>query len=125
MAKKKSPPPVPDTHRILKRLLGCKWSFSIFPLLRAGINRPGAIERSIDGMTAKVLGECLRKNVSLGLLEKKTFPEIPPRVEYHFTAFGRRFLKMFAVVESFQAEIEAQAQRSPAKKRRRPARRRI
>lgn len=97
---------VPLSHRILKRILGCKWSMSIYPLLRSGVNRPGAIERGIEGMTAKVLSECLKKNVELGILEKTTFPEIPPRVEYRFTELGQRFLKVFAVIESFQKEIE-------------------
>ena len=105
-------------------MLGCKWSFSVFPLLREGVNRPGMMERRIEGISAKVLGECLQKNVSLGILEKKVFPEIPPRVEYHFTDFGRRFLEVFSVVESFQADIDASRAKTKATKSDRPQKRR-
>ena len=107
---------LPESHRVLKRLLGCKWTYSVFPLLRDGINRPGVLEKSIEGMTAKVLGDCLRKNVSMGILEKKIYPEIPPRVEYHFTDFGKRFLDIFAILENFQEDICATMNRPVVKK---------
>jgi DNA-binding HxlR family transcriptional regulator len=95
-----------STRKVLSRILGCKWSFAIYPQLRAGVRRPGALEKAVPGISAKVLNECLRKNVELGLLEKIVHPEIPPRVEYHFTEYGMRFLEFFSVVERFQREID-------------------
>jgi DNA-binding HxlR family transcriptional regulator len=60
-------------------------------LVRRGICRPGAMEHAIDGLTAKVLNERLRKLQRFGILDKKSYPEVPPRVEYSLTAFGRKF----------------------------------
>ena len=50
------------------------------------------LERSAEGLTAKVLSERLVKLDRFGILEKKKFPEIPRRAEYHLTPLGRRRL---------------------------------
>ena len=72
-------------------VVGCKWSLLVLDLVRRGVNRPGAMERSVEGLTAKVLNERLRKLVRYGILEREVFAEVPPRVEYRLTAFGDRF----------------------------------
>jgi DNA-binding HxlR family transcriptional regulator len=91
---------------MLETILGCKWSLTVYSLIGNGVNRPGAIERTVEGLTAKVLNDCLRRNVELGILERMSFPEIPPRVEYQFTPLGRRFQKVLAAVAALQAELE-------------------
>ena len=91
---------------ILETILGCKWSLTVYSLIGDGVNRPGAMERAVEGLSAKVLNACLRRNVELGILEKLSFPEIPPRVEYQFTPLGRRFQKVLVAVNAFQAELE-------------------
>ena len=45
------------------------------------------------GLSAKVLNDCLRRLVEFRVLEKRSYPEIPPRVEHGLTAFGRKFRK--------------------------------
>jgi DNA-binding HxlR family transcriptional regulator len=64
------------------------------------------MEHAIDGLSAKVLNERLRKLTRLGILDKQSFPEIPPRVEYRLTAFGERFAKIVDQVEALEKEIE-------------------
>ena len=91
---------------VLETILGCKWSLTVYALIEAGVNRPGAMERSVAGLSAKVLGACLRRNLELGILERQSFPEIPPRVEYRFTPLGRRFERVLAAVAALQAELE-------------------
>jgi DNA-binding HxlR family transcriptional regulator len=56
----------------------CKWSLAVYQLLANVINRPGEIVRSVEGLTTKVLNECLRKNVAFGILERIAFHEVPP-----------------------------------------------
>lgn len=92
---------------VLETIMGCKWSLTVYQLMQNGINRPGAMERSVEGLSAKVLNDCLRRNLELGILEKISFPEIPPRVEYEFTERGRHLQKVLAAVAEFQAEIDA------------------
>jgi HxlR-like helix-turn-helix len=55
----------PDTVAgMVESIIGCKWSLSVLHLVNQGINRPGAMERAIDGLTTKVLNERLRKLVN-------------------------------------------------------------
>ena len=51
--------------------------------IRGGVTRPGQLVRTAEGLTTKVLNERLSKLVRYGVLEKISYPEIPPRVEYH------------------------------------------
>src|SRR5262245_8459661 len=62
-------------------VFACKWSARILNLIRKGVNRPGAITRALDGLTTKVLNECLRRLIDFRLVERTSYPEIPPRVE--------------------------------------------
>ena len=88
-------------------IYGCKWSLTVYRLLANGINRPGEMVRSVDGLTTKVLNDCLRKNLDFGIINRVAYPEIPPRVEYEITAFGTRFIRILDQIESLQREIEA------------------
>jgi len=90
--------------KMLETIYGCKWSFTIYALLKNGINRPGKMVKSVEGLTTKVLNQCLRKNIEFGILTKKTFNEIPPKVEYMVTPFGEKFLKILEEVESLNAD---------------------
>lgn len=92
--------------RMVEDVIGCKWSLSVLKLIRQGVQRPGAIERSIEGLTTKVLNERLRKLVSYGILQRQAFPEIPPRVEYRLTAFGEKFVSVLDAIEELDKLVE-------------------
>jgi DNA-binding HxlR family transcriptional regulator len=80
-----------------------------------GINRPGALERHIQGISTKVLTDRLRNFTRAGVFERVQFPEIPPRVEYHLTAFGKKFLRLLKEVEKLQAELEKEREHNREK----------
>jgi len=94
--------------RMVESIIGCKWSLSVMQLIRGGINRPGEMRRRVDGLTTKVLNERLSKLYKFGIINKKVFPETPPRVEYDFTEFGLKFLEIVDVVEKVQNEISTE-----------------
>ncbi len=96
-----SPASVP---RMVEDIVGCKWSLTVLDLVRRGVNRPGAMEHAVEGLTAKVLNERLRKLVRFGILEKTSYPEIPPRVEYRLTDFGRRFSGILDQIAALEQE---------------------
>ncbi len=93
---------------MIETVVGCKWSLTVLDLVKGGIHRPGAMERAVEGLTAKVLNDCLRLLMSYGVLEKKSFPEIPPRVEYRLTSFGRKFRRIFVVLDGLESDLSAQ-----------------
>lgn len=92
--------------RMVETIYGCKWSLTVYQLLANGINRPGAMVRNVEGLTTKVLNECLRKNAEFGILERVNYNETPPRVEYKVTGFGTKFLRILDELEKLQSEIE-------------------
>jgi DNA-binding HxlR family transcriptional regulator len=89
---------------ILQNVLGCKWTLHILSEVRRGVNRPGQLVRSTDGLTTKVLNERLVKLVRFGILDKTSYPEVPPRVEYELTEFGKSFSSLLDEVDRLQAE---------------------
>ena len=93
------------TARMVEAIYGCKWSLTVYRLLANGVTRPGEMVRSVDGLTTKVLNDCLRKNLDFGIINRVAYPEIPPRVEYEITAFGRKFIRVLEQIESLQSEI--------------------
>ncbi len=96
---------------MVEAIYGCKWSLTVYQLLALGINRPGKMVKSVDGLTTKVLNDCLRKNLNFGILKRIAYPELPPRVEYELTTFGRRFIRVLDQLEDLQAEIDESATR--------------
>lgn len=92
---------------MVEDIVGCKWSLAVIDLVRRGICRPGAMEHAIDGLSAKVLNERLRKLQRYGILEKASYPEIPPRVEYSLTPFGMKFSGLLDQVRQLDAELRA------------------
>jgi len=90
--------------RIVEDVVGCKWSLAILQHVRNNVCRPGALERDITGLTAKVMNERLKKLVSYGVLERIAYPEIPPRVEYKLTSFGKKFAGILDAIEQLETE---------------------
>lgn len=96
---------------MLESILGCKWSLQVLAAVRAGVHRPGALERACPGISTKVLNERLQKLQRFGILERRAYGEVPPRVEYDFTDLGRRFLVLLDEVETLQRELERTPER--------------
>ncbi|MEX0739869.1 MAG: helix-turn-helix domain-containing protein [Pseudohongiella sp.] len=94
----------PETYRKLEDVIGCKWSVSVLLAVGNGINRPGALERHIQGISTKVLSERLRKLSAYGLLDKQSYPEVPPRTEYSLTYTGKKLLNIILQIQSLDAE---------------------
>lgn len=90
---------------MVEKIFSCKWSLTVYQLLAHGINRPGDMVRSVEGLATKVLNECLRKNVEFGILNRIAHNETPPRVEYAVTPFGRKFTRILDELERLQTEI--------------------
>lgn len=90
--------------RMVEDVVGCKWTLTILQLIRQGTRRPGVLERSVEGLTTKVLNERLKKLVDYGILERRAYAEIPPRVEYELTPFGQKFSSILDAIEELEMD---------------------
>ena len=91
-----------SVQEILEKCIGCKWTMHVLTQIRHGVCRPGQLERTAEGLTTKVLNERLNKLTHLGIINRESFPEIPPRVEYRLTEFGQEFVQIFDQLETLQ-----------------------
>lgn len=69
-------------------LIGDKWKVLIIRDLLTGTKRFGELKKSLNGITQKVLTNNLREMEASGLVNRKVYAEVPPRVEYSLTETG-------------------------------------
>ena len=69
-------------------LIGDKWKVLILRDLLPGTKRFGELKKSIGSVSQKVLTAQLRDMEGNGLLSRKVYAEVPPRVEYTLTDLG-------------------------------------
>lgn len=80
-------------------ILGGKWTILIIRDLASGVKRFNQLERSLQGISPKTLSERLRSLEEEGIVVRRTFAEVPPRVEYSLTAKG---CDLISVIDSMR-----------------------
>jgi DNA-binding HxlR family transcriptional regulator len=105
-------PDTPELYHRLTDILKCKWTLAILDGIRRGINRPGRLEKELPGLTPKVLNDRIKKLERYGIIQRITYPEIPPHVEYVFTPRGEALLELLKHIRGFVEEWEAESQAS-------------
>ena len=82
-------------------LIGSKWKLLIMRNLLSRPWRFNELQKSIDGISQKALTEALRSMEADGIVNRKVFPEVPPRVEYSLTELGESMRPIFQSMESW------------------------
>ena len=77
---------------LTKEVLSGKWKSSLLHHIAQGVKRPSALQRNIPAATRRVLNVQLNELEQHGLIGKTIYPQLPPKVEYHLTDFGRSLL---------------------------------
>ena len=78
-----------------------KWTLLIVRELSEGRSRFCELERSLSGISPRTLSLRLRDLEQEGVVERQTFPEVPPRVEYALTDKGRALLPIIEDMRTF------------------------
>ena len=73
---------------ITMSLIGDKWKILIIRDLLTGTKRFGELKKSLGSITQKVLTNNLRQMEASGLVMRKVYAEVPPRVEYSLSETG-------------------------------------
>ena len=85
-------------------LLGGKWTLLILFQINTRTIRYGELKRAIPGISEKMLIQELKFLSEHKFVSKKSFPEIPPRVEYRLTGLGLKSLPIAEKLASFGLE---------------------
>jgi DNA-binding HxlR family transcriptional regulator len=104
-----------------------KWTLLVIRDLADGRSRFCELERSLHGISPRTLSLRLRALEEEGIVERQTFPEVPPRVEYALTDKGRALVPLIEDMRAYglqwlfeedceppSAESEPTAEREPA-----------
>ena len=82
-------------------LIGDKWKVLILRDLLTGTKRFGELKRSLGQVSQKVLTAQLRDMEDSGLLTRRVYPEVPPRVEYTLTELGLSLKPILDAMENW------------------------
>ncbi len=82
-------------------LIANKWKIIILRELLTGTKRYNELTRNVVGISAKVLTENLRELEKDGIISRKVYPEVPPKVEYSLTNKGEDLKDVIEAMKEF------------------------
>lgn len=88
-------------------LIGDKWKVLILRDLMPGTKRFGELKKSIGTVSQKVLTAQLRAMEDSGLIVRKVYAEVPPRVEYSLTGLGKSLKPILDAMSSWGDDYKA------------------
>ena len=82
-------------------IIGAKWTALLVHDLSEGPRRFSELEHSCSGISPRTLAERLRELEQQGIVERQSYPESPPRVEYRLTDKGQALLPIIGAMREF------------------------
>ncbi len=77
------------------KMISGKWKLFILNALKNGPKRYGELRRICGNITEKMLTNQLKELQRDGLINRKVYPQVPPKVEYSFTEIGEKLCFIF------------------------------
>lgn len=82
-------------------LVGGKWKLLIIRNLRVRPWRFNELQRSLEGISQKILTDSLRQLIDDGIVVRHDYQEMPPRVDYSLTEIGKKLLATLDALAEF------------------------
>ena len=89
------------------QLVGSKWKLLILRNLLARPWRFNELRKDLEGISQKVLTDSLRSLEEDGIVQRKVYPQVPPRVEYSLTPLGESMRPIIDVMQRWGMEYQA------------------
>jgi DNA-binding HxlR family transcriptional regulator len=90
--------------RVALDRIGDRWTVLIVSVLERRTHRFSELRDAVGGITPKVLTQTLRAMEHDGLVERKVYAEVPPRVEYSLTELGRTMMAPIDAIRTWALE---------------------
>jgi len=87
------------------RFIGGKWKTVVLWYLRHDKKRFSELKKLIPDITEKMLSIQLKTLEADGIVKRSVFAEVPPRVEYELTAFGKTMIPMLEAIAHWGREL--------------------
>ena len=87
------------------QVIGSKWMVLIILQLVEGTRRFGELERALTGISPRTLSLRLSSLEEHGIVERKVYAEVPPRVEYKLSPLGKTLEPVLKVLYTWGAEL--------------------
>lgn len=82
-------------------LIGGKWKAAILWYLQEGIWRYSDLRKKLVTISERILIRDLKSLEALGLIERRAYAEVPPRVEYRMTPYGQTLTPLLAAISQW------------------------
>lgn len=96
--------------KVTAEVIGGKWKPIILFYLKGGAQRFSELRRLIPGATQKMLTQQLRELERDGIIARKIYPQVPPKVEYSFTPHGETLKPILKLMAEWGDEHRAKYQ---------------
>jgi len=84
-----------------QRVLSGKWALLVLHYLSQRTMRFGELQRTLPDMTQATLSKQLKEMEHSGLIVRRAYSQIPPKVEYSLSDIGRRFMPVLDALEDW------------------------
>lgn len=91
---------------LIGEVLYGKWKIRLLWFINEGHKRPSELQRKIPDASRRVLNIQLNELEKHGLITKKIYPVVPPKVEYSLTEFGKTLIPVIAALGQWADEHE-------------------
>lgn len=101
-----------STVKVTLDVIGGKWKpLIMFLLAKNRVLRFSELQKGIEAITQKMLTQQLRELESDGLVNRKVYPQVPPKVEYSLTSYGQTLMPIFESMEEWGKKHKNRAAR--------------